>query len=66
MSELSNEYKSEAIKQAIHHLEEDGGFTHFRGMRGDGNCYYRSVAFAYIEKIVLKKNVNALLDLIEW
>ncbi|RXW18483.1 hypothetical protein EST38_g7372 [Candolleomyces aberdarensis] len=28
------------------------GYTHFRRAKGDGDCFYRSVAFAYIERLL--------------
>jgi hypothetical protein len=33
-------------------------------MRGDGNCYYRSVMFAYIERLVLFRDTKKLQDLV--
>jgi hypothetical protein len=42
------------------------GFTHYRPIRGDGNCYYRSVSYQYIEMLVINKNVQALSDLAYW
>jgi hypothetical protein len=41
-------------------------FTHYRGVRGDGNCYYRSVSYGYIEMLTLSRNVLALQDIIRW
>ena len=41
------------------------GLSHFRGIRGDGNCYYRSVAYGFIELLVMKRKVAALETLIE-
>jgi len=28
-------------------------FTHFRRVKGDGNCYYRAIGYAYIEYLAL-------------
>ncbi len=47
-------------------LERQKEFTHYRGVRGDGNCYYRSVAVGYMERLVLTRNVQALEDLLNW
>ena len=43
---------------------KEGGFSHFRGVRGDGNSYYRSVAHGYIEFLTLQKNDYFIKDLI--
>jgi hypothetical protein len=34
-------------------------------VRGDGNCYYRSVAYGYIEHLTLSGRDNCLTDLIK-
>jgi ubiquitin thioesterase protein OTUB1 len=34
-----------------------GGFE-MRAVRGDGNCFYRSVLFSYLEKLVIGKDVE--------
>ena len=48
-------------------LEHRGGFKYFREIRGDGNCYYRSVAVAYLELIVLSDNsLQAIDDIVGW
>ena len=36
----------------------------WRKIRGDGNCYYRAIIFAYIEGIILSNNLSRLKDLI--
>ncbi len=28
----------------------------FRAVRGDGNCFYRSLVYAYLEILLLKEN----------
>ena len=35
-----------------------------RKIKGDGNCFYRSVIFAYVEEIILNKKLFRLKDLI--
>ena len=37
-----------------------------RKVKGDGNCYYRSVANGYIEYLATNKAANALKDLVNW
>jgi len=41
-------------------------FSYFRGVRGDGNCYYRSMGYGYVEKLVMTRNAKALRDLAIW
>ena len=36
----------------------------WRKIKGDGNCYYRSVMFALLENIILTKNINYLKNII--
>ena len=36
----------------------------WRKIKGDGNCYYRSVIFALLENIILTKNINYLQNII--
>ena len=36
----------------------------WRKIKGDGNCYYRAIIFAYIENIILSNNLSRLKDLI--
>lgn len=28
-------------------------YCHYRRVRGDGNCFYRSVGYSYVEKLIL-------------
>jgi len=37
------------------------GFDYFRVVRGDGNCYYRSVAVAWVTEMAVERNEQALL-----
>ncbi|KAE9406118.1 cysteine proteinase [Gymnopus androsaceus JB14] len=52
IAELRAEYErgSPSFVQQIDYLESQG-YSSLRRTRGDGDCFYRSVAFAYIEKI---------------
>ncbi len=36
----------------------------WRKIKGDGNCFYRSIIFAYIENIILTNNLSKLKDII--
>jgi hypothetical protein len=37
-----------------------------RAVRGDGNCYWRSVIFTYIENLIFMGNYQGILDLASW
>jgi len=39
------------------------GFDFFRDVRGDGNCFYRSVAVGFITNLAMNRNHKALLEL---
>ena len=48
MMSMQQEFKyNEVLKQKIASLSERG-YTHFRPVRGDGNCYYRAVGFGIL------------------
>ncbi len=32
----------------------DKGYTHWRHVKGDGNCFYRSTMFGYIQNLIMK------------
>jgi len=51
---LSDEYHHPSFKSAIATLGSQHSFTHWRGVRGDGNCFYRAFAVGYLE-FVLKQ-----------
>ena len=36
----------------------------WRKIKGDGNCFYRSIIFAYIENIILTNNLSKLKNII--
>mmetsp|Transcript_20286 Transcript_20286/g.19221 ORF Transcript_20286/g.19221 Transcript_20286/m.19221 type:complete len:80 (-) Transcript_20286:885-1124(-) len=56
---LAELYKSDLYKHAVKQLKE-GGFSHYRQVRGDGNCYYRAVAYSYIETLVILRKTKSL------
>ena len=43
---------------------ETKGIRYIRGIRGDGNCYYRAVGYGYFE-LVIKKGPQYIMDLIK-
>ncbi|EJD43683.1 cysteine proteinase [Auricularia subglabra TFB-10046 SS5] len=53
MREIRREYEggSPAFVRRIDWLVKQG-YTSLRRSRGDGDCFYRSIAFAYIEKVL--------------
>ncbi|KAF9074493.1 cysteine proteinase [Rhodocollybia butyracea] len=53
ISQLRAEYErgSPSFVQQINYLESQG-YSSLRRTRGDGDCFYRSVAFAYVEKLL--------------
>jgi len=46
--------------------KENYDYRYFRSVKGDGNCFYRSVGFAYLERLVLFESTARLRDLICW
>lgn len=57
ISELRAEYEngSPSFVQQINWLEEQG-FHSIRRTRGDGDCFYRSTAFAFVERLIHSPN----------
>lgn len=52
-------------KEIIEHFSLlDQEIFRWRSIKGDGNCYYRSVIFAYLEKVILEKNLKILKGII--
>ncbi|CAE6508806.1 unnamed protein product [Rhizoctonia solani] len=58
LSELKEDYRnpgserSTIIRRKINYLRFELGYTGLRRARGDGNCFYRSFAFCYLEQII--------------
>ncbi|CAE7052375.1 unnamed protein product [Rhizoctonia solani] len=58
LSELKEDYRnpgsdrSTIIRRKINYLRFELGYTGLRRARGDGNCFYRSFAFCYLEQIL--------------
>jgi len=54
LDDLANEFAhSPNYRRKIAELGERG-YTHRRRVRGDGNCFYRSVGFAWLEALVAR------------
>ncbi|KAG9122612.1 hypothetical protein FRC07_000940, partial [Ceratobasidium sp. 392] len=57
LSDLKEDYRnpgserSDIIRRKINYLRFELGYTGLRRSRGDGNCFYRSFAFAYLAQI---------------
>ncbi|KAG8768809.1 hypothetical protein FRC12_005374 [Ceratobasidium sp. 428] len=57
LSDLKDDYRnpgserSDIIRRKINYLRFELGYTWLRRSRGDGNCFYRSFAFAYLSQI---------------
>ncbi|QRW17891.1 peptidase C65 otubain protein [Rhizoctonia solani] len=71
LSELKEDYRnpgserSSIIRRKINYLRFELGYTGLRRARGDGNCFYRSFAFCYLEQILFAEDralavINAL------
>jgi len=58
LSVLREEYErgSGSFVQQIDFLSTNKGFTHIRKTRGDGDCFYRSLAFAWISRLLYSSN----------
>ncbi|KAG6891442.1 hypothetical protein C0992_006701 [Termitomyces sp. T32_za158] len=50
ISDLRDEYKNPAFIEQINWLEEHG-YHSIRRTRGDGDCFYRSFGFAFVERL---------------
>jgi ubiquitin thioesterase protein OTUB1 len=59
MSVLRAEYENgnPSFLQQIDHVKRKG-FDNIRRARGDGDCFYRSLGFAYVEKILLASDLE--------
>ncbi|KAG8762561.1 hypothetical protein FRC11_008804 [Ceratobasidium sp. 423] len=75
LSELKEDYRnpgserSTIIRRKINYLRFELGYTGLRRARGDGNCFYRSFAFSYLEQIIFAEDravaVVSALDYLE-
>ncbi len=48
---LKQEYTNNIIREKISNLSSDFGLKYYRGIRGDGNCFYRAVALVLTENL---------------
>jgi hypothetical protein len=58
----SNKQMEDGMKEQLFYLNEYV-YT-WRPIAGDGNCFYRSVIFYYLENIIFEKNIKLLQDVI--
>jgi len=54
LNTLYDEYCNPVIRHKIHFLAKK--FSHWRPIRGDGNCFYRAIAISFLEYLVSKKD----------
>ena len=54
-------HSSQFYAKEIERLEQH--YSHWRQVRGDGNCFYRAIGFAYLEMLTLTQPTHCLLDL---
>ena len=47
----------------VHYIELENIVYKFRGVKGDGNCFYRSIIFIFIENIIMEKNIMLLKEI---
>lgn len=52
---------NQSIKEKVHHLSDV--YDSWRRIRGDGNCYYRSVIFGLLEQVVRSKSKDGFKQL---
>jgi hypothetical protein len=41
-------------------------FIYYRGIRTDGNSYYRAVMYSYLELLIMTRKTQSLEDLVKW
>ena len=58
LTQFADEYENEAIKNKIFELSNSIPF--YRKIRGDGNCFFRAVAFNYIESQIVDVDLKNL------
>ena len=47
----------------VHYIELENIVYKFRGVKGDGNCFYRSIIFIFMENIIMEKNIMLLKEI---
>lgn len=58
ISERIKEYKNQQIIDNLTKLSEE--YSHFRSIRGDGNCFYRAVMVCYLEQLIDRSQLSEL------
>lgn len=59
---INNEAEMKMVQNNINKYEN--AVYKWRSIKGDSNCFYRTVMFYYLENIILTKNINELKSLI--
>lgn len=54
---------SSAFYQRFADQIREKGYTHHRAVRGDGNCFWRSVSYAFLEKLIYRFKVEEIRNL---
>ena len=58
-------FKIESSNDIISHQEQLRQYVYrWRGVSGDGNCFYRAVIFGYIENIIISRRSDLMAKLI--
>jgi hypothetical protein len=53
--ELGNQYKFNPFFARAAEQMKESGFDYYRGVRGDGNCFYRSAAIGFVTNLAVRK-----------
>ena len=59
---INNEAEMKMVQNNIN--KNENAVYKWRSIKGDSNCFYRTVMFYYLENIILTKNINELKSLI--
>jgi len=63
LEELENQFVNPIILAKLETMRNQLGYVGYRRCRGDGNCYYRALGFAYLESLLILSNFNSAYDL---
>ena len=61
--ESTFKFKRDKINQMIEKYNNLKDFSYFRSVKGDGNCFYRSLIFKYFEIIIFNNDINLFKNL---
>lgn len=56
--------RSLQMSMTEHLISLENHIFRWRAINGDGNCYYRAIMFAFIENLVLEKNILMLKNIV--